>query len=121
MQIPGQRIRDFRESRGWSTNDLARACNMRESFLLDIEDGNIVKIHPRTYQKIADALNLTLGMLNGDEDIPENASIYDEIPEKYRFLIKIILILVVVLGVITTVFITFSIFLAVFLWIIEHV
>lgn len=102
MQIPGQRIRDFREASGWSTNELARACNMREAYLIDIEQGNVIKVHTMTYQKIADALGVTLSILNGDEEIPGGMSLEDEIPEGQRFLIKIILRLIITLGVVTT-------------------
>lgn len=98
MIIPGTRIRDFREVAGWSTGDLARACQFRESYLLDIEAGNVLKVHSLTYQKIADALGITLPMLNGDEEVPVGMSLEDEVPEEYRWLVRNIIYLVVILG-----------------------
>ena len=75
---------------------------MREAYLIDIEQGNVIKVHTMTYQKISDALGVTLSILNGDEEIPGGMSLEDELPEGQRTLIKITLRLILTLGVVAT-------------------
>lgn len=120
MQIPGQRIRDFREALGWSTRDLASACNFREIYLIDIEEGNVLKVGVWTYQKIADALGITLGMLNGDDEVPENASLEEELPEGYRTLIKGTLMLTIALGILALIVALYFVFGLLVLWVMRQ-
>lgn len=108
--IPGVRIRDMREALGWSTTDLARACNMRETFLLDIESGVVLKVHTFTYRKIADALGVTLGQLMGEDEIPAHLTLEDAAPEEYRWLIKNTMAMVITLGVFTLTIMVFGLF-----------
>lgn len=99
MEIPGARIKDLREAAHWSTSDLARACDLREEYLIQIENGHILKVHTRTYQKIADALGITLGMLLGEEEILRNAIDEEELPNP---LTKLILFFVISLGLLAS-------------------
>jgi len=101
MNVPGVRIRDLREALGWSTLDLARACRMREEYLCDIEAGVILKVHTFTYQKIADALGVTLGVLDGSEELAPNAKLEDEVPSEYLWFVKMTIRAVLVLGTLT--------------------
>jgi hypothetical protein len=80
---------------------------MREAFLIQIEDGSSLHVHAFTYQKIADALGVTLAMLDGSEDVDDKKSLEEAVPEEYRWLIKVTMNLVITLGVLTLTLIVF--------------
>lgn len=106
----GDRIRDLRQSLGLSTHELAQACNMREGFLIEIEDSAIPKVNTLTFRKIADALGTSVDYLLGLEPAATgHEEILDEVPAEYRWLVKWTIRLVVILGtlsLIAAVFIT---------------
>ncbi len=58
----GQRIVEFREKKGWSQSDLARACNKDRQAIEKLENG---KVNPTLYTllEIANALEVTLSKL----------------------------------------------------------
>lgn len=55
----GQRIIEFREQKGWSQADLARACNKDRQAIEKLENG---KVNPTLYtlHEIASALEISL-------------------------------------------------------------
>jgi putative transcriptional regulator len=58
----GQRIIEFREKKGWSQADLARACNKDRQAIEKLENG---KVNPTLYTlfEIATALEVSLSKL----------------------------------------------------------
>lgn len=58
----GLRIIKFREQKGWSQSDLARACNKDRQAIEKLENG---KVNPTLYTllEIANALEVTLSKL----------------------------------------------------------
>ncbi len=58
----GQRIIEFREKKGWSQADLARACNKDRQAIEKLENG---KVNPTLYTlyEIATALEISLSKL----------------------------------------------------------
>lgn len=58
----GQRIIEFREQKGWSQSDLARACNKDRQAIEKLENG---KVNPTLYtlHEIANALEVSLSKL----------------------------------------------------------
>lgn len=58
----GQRIVEFREKKGWSQSDLARACNKDRQAIEKLENG---KVNPTLYTlfEIATALEVSLSKL----------------------------------------------------------
>lgn len=58
----GQRIIEFREQKGWSQADLARACNKDRQAIEKLENG---KVNPTLYTmlEIANALEISLSKL----------------------------------------------------------
>ncbi len=58
----GQRIIEFREQKGWSQSDLARACNKDRQAIEKLENG---KVNPTVYtlHEIANALEISLSKL----------------------------------------------------------
>ena len=58
----GQRIVEFREQKGWSQSDLARACDKDRQAIEKIENG---KVNPTLYTlfEIANALEISLSKL----------------------------------------------------------
>lgn len=95
----GLRIRELREQAAWSPRDLADACDIRVEYVLDIEDG-VPKVHTRTYQKIADALNVNLQyLLTGERETePAKLDLLAEVPPEWRWLIRLTMRLVIVFG-----------------------
>jgi transcriptional regulator with XRE-family HTH domain len=86
---PGEMIRDFREQRGMTPEELALAAGMRPQYLLQIESGEIHRVHTFTYQKLADALHVTLGMVLGQElSPPAGHTVFQELPSSYRFVVR---------------------------------
>lgn len=55
----GQRIIEFREQKGWSQADLARACNKDRQAIEKLENG---KVNPTLYTllEVANALGVSL-------------------------------------------------------------
>ena len=58
----GQRIIEFREQKGWSQADLARACNKDRQAIEKLENG---KVNPTLYTllEIANVLEISLSKL----------------------------------------------------------
>jgi putative transcriptional regulator len=58
----GQRIIEFREQKGWSQADLARACNKDRQAIEKLENG---KVNPTLYTllEVANALGTSLSKL----------------------------------------------------------
>jgi transcriptional regulator with XRE-family HTH domain len=58
----GQRIIEFREQKGWSQADLARACNKDRQAIEKLENG---KVNPTLYTllEVASALEISLSKL----------------------------------------------------------
>jgi putative transcriptional regulator len=58
----GQRIIQFREQKGWTQSDLARACNKDRQAIEKLENG---KVNPTLYTllEIAEALEISLARL----------------------------------------------------------
>lgn len=58
----GQRIIEFREKKGWSQSDLARACNKDRQAIEKLENG---KVNPTLYTlfEVATALEISLSKL----------------------------------------------------------
>lgn len=108
---PGARVRLIREGKGWSPEQLAKACAMRPQFLLQIEAGEVPKVHLRTWQKLADVLDVSADdfFTESDVDFGER-DIVRESPEELRPLVLLVVRLVVVLG--AFLFISLVIFLA---------
>lgn len=98
MSDLGSRIRDLREDSSWSAHDLAKACNLRERYLLDIEEGAIRFVHPRTLDKIADALGVTHDDLIKQDDGEQNQSVEKELPESYRWFVRVVIHTILILG-----------------------
>lgn len=96
---PGMKVRRFREARQWSPDDLAKACVMRPQFILQIEDGEAPHVHTRTWQKIADVLDVTLeDIFNEDEVAISEGNVIDEVSEENRPLVIFTLRLTFLLG-----------------------
>lgn len=74
---------------------------LREAHLADIEDGIVLKVHTLTYQKIADALDVTLGQLDGSEDLAKDAKLEDELSPNQAWLVRSIVRLILILGTLT--------------------
>lgn len=98
MNQLGTRIRELREDSSWSSRDLASACNIREKYLLDIEEGAIRFVHPRTLDKIADALGVTYDDLVKQNESVDDHDVEDEVPESYRWFVRLTLHTILVLG-----------------------
>ncbi len=97
--IPGERIREFRQMRGLSPEELALAANMRPAYLLDIEEGRTFRVHTFTYQKVADALGVTLGMILDQESPPKaDHDVLQEVPESWRWIVRLTVSLAFLLG-----------------------
>lgn len=58
----GQRIIEFREQKGWSQADLARACSKDRQAIEKLENG---KVNPTLYTllEVANALDISLSKL----------------------------------------------------------
>lgn len=95
---PGERIQHYREIRGLSTLRLARMAQMREEFLLKIES-SVILPQTRTLQKIADALDVSLDVLLGNELPGDKKRLEDELPEPYLSYVKWTMRLSLSLGV----------------------
>lgn len=94
----GERITDIRQSRDLSIQELAKLCSMRPEFIMNIEDGS-QKAHTFTYRKIADALNVPLEMILQDSYTPSGDEKWqEEIPESYRWLVRLTMGLIISLG-----------------------
>ncbi len=99
MDGVGSRIRDFREQRGLTIEDLAKTASMRPQFLLSIEEGDVLRVNTFTVQKLADHLGVTLGMLLGEEGLPDpDRSVFDEVSDEYRWIIWLTMWSIIVLG-----------------------
>lgn len=94
----GERIADIRQSRGLSVQELAQLISVRPQFIINIEDGT-QKAHTLTYRKIADALHVPLEMLiQGSYSPPGEHGRMEDVPEAYRWLVKLVMGLTVLLG-----------------------
>lgn len=99
--IPGRIIRAWREEMEFSPHDLCLACNFTIDYLNRIEEDAVDKVHTRTYQKIANAFNLTLDELSLDPDEVRRGDIILEAPEQFHKLLHLVVGLVVLLGTLT--------------------
>ena len=63
MTTIGTRVRDMREAKGWTPAELARAADLPENELLDIEDGTWRFVDHGTLAKIARALGCGVASL----------------------------------------------------------
>ena len=98
----GAKIRGLRESVAWSPEDLAQACSLRTVYLMAIEDDSAPRVHTRTYQKIADALNVPLEYLFGNVPLDPALTLEKELEDHpWRWFISLILRLIIVLGTLT--------------------
>lgn len=64
----GERIRYFRHLRGWSQEQLALRAGLNTAFLGHLERG-LKSPTVRTVEKIANALEITLGELFADDPV----------------------------------------------------
>lgn len=96
--IPGRIIRAWREERGWSVLDLALAAAMTPDYLTRVESDEVGKVHTRTYQKLADALSVSLDELATDPEDIRKGDLISQAPESLQGLIRVVLVLVLVCG-----------------------
>lgn len=67
----GRNIRHYRRLRSWTTYDLSQASGLSLRFIERLEDGALMKAHPFTLDKIADALVVRLDELLSLDDPPD--------------------------------------------------
>jgi len=103
MSQLGSRIRDLREDAGISSMDLAKLCGLRHQYLLSIEEGTLRFVHPRTMDKIADALGVSYDDLVQEQEQAETDSVDEEVAEPYRLFVSLVLHGCLSLGVITVI------------------
>src|SRR6266571_2052192 len=73
MPMPGDRIRDAREERGWTQEKLAEAARISKGFLSDLENNNR-GVSAEYALRIADALGVSLDFLmRGEQGKEESA------------------------------------------------
>lgn len=65
-------IRDIRNGQGLTQVQLAEMANVSQPYLLDLEKGRR-GAKPETWQRIADALNVTVDELRGVDDESSDA------------------------------------------------
>jgi transcriptional regulator with XRE-family HTH domain len=68
MSTPGDRIREGREGKGWTQEQLADKAQISKGFLSDVEN-NKRNVSAENALKIADALGMSLDYLMRGEDI----------------------------------------------------
>lgn len=94
----GDNVRVLREQRGWSVLTLAKAAGMRPQYLARLEEETEEIVSFRTWQKLADALDVTLSELQDIDTIPPDHSIFDEIEERTRWFPLLVVKLIMLLG-----------------------
>lgn len=79
----GDRIREIREDQGLKQSDLAGRVGTSQSTISQLEKG---KQNPsyRTLQKIADALDVSVGYLLGEEELEELSEEEETFFREYR-------------------------------------
>lgn len=79
----GDRIREIREDQGLKQSDLAGRVGTSQSTISQLEKG---KQNPsyRTLQKIADALDVSVGYLLGEEELEELSEEEEAFFREYR-------------------------------------
>jgi len=95
-KTPGQRIRDLREELGWSHHTLSQAADVSIDYLLQLEGGQVSHVSIRTWRKLAEALGYTVDDIL--DPAPEVQSVFEEVPDGYRWLARFIVALVILLG-----------------------
>ena len=74
----GQNIRKYRLAKGWSQMDLSNAVDIDRTDISKYENGSKGEMGFKTLKKIANALNVTVDQLLGNEDeFPEINSTYN--------------------------------------------
>src|SRR6266480_888425 len=73
MPTPGDRIREAREAKGWTQEDLAAKAGISKGFLSDVEN-NKRNVSAENALKIADALGVSLDFLMRGEQGREEAA-----------------------------------------------
>lgn len=96
---PGTKLRLLREARGWGPEELAKASVMRPQFILQIEANEVPQVHARTWQKLADILDINVDEFFSEDEIAiVDRSVTEEVPEEFRPLVIFTLRLVFLLG-----------------------
>src|SRR4051812_17675242 len=93
----GKRVRKIREGLELSAMALAKLVDMREEYLIAVEDGQ--RVHLRTYQKISDALGVNLAVILGETELPIGASLQSELSPSTFSLVRLTLGLSLSIGV----------------------
>jgi transcriptional regulator with XRE-family HTH domain len=70
--IVAQRVRARRRHLGWTQEELAQRCGLRQSAIARVEAGKSKNIETRTLIALADALDVSIDALVGREDLPED-------------------------------------------------
>src|SRR5687768_17058961 len=80
MPTPGDRIREAREAKGWTQEELADKAQISKGFLSDVEN-NKRNVSAENALKIADALGISLDFLmRGDQGKQERTRASVSIP-----------------------------------------
>ncbi len=70
----GERLKQLREMRGWNLSELARRSDISHSMILLMESGKRPNPSLDTVRKLAKGLEVSIGMLAGEEVKAANAA-----------------------------------------------
>lgn len=94
----GERVREFREAKGWNRKELAERAGLHNSLIGLIERGDRKAPRPDTLDKLAEAFGITAARLRGEkmehhspyEEVIEIARAYGVGPSELRELVELV-------------------------------